>query len=90
MDTQTIALTTTLLAGVLASATTEALNRFTPRTKFDPKVLRATAFTAAAGIVVGLQLRTGQPVDWNNVVLMTAAAWGISLGTHDVLSPRTK
>ena len=50
--------------------------------------MRATAFTAAAGCVVGLQLRTGQPVDWNLVVMMVGGAWGISLGTHDVLSPR--
>lgn len=80
-----------VVAGLIATGLTEALNVATPNTKFRPQTLQAVALTAAAAGVVGWQLWQGQgaAIDWNAVVPQVIAAWGVALGAHDVASPRT-
>jgi hypothetical protein len=76
-------------AGILASASTELVNRLTPGTKLSPTVLRllVMGFVVLLVVTFAALQAAGKPIAWEAVGAQTLAAWLIALGTHDAASP---
>jgi hypothetical protein len=77
-------------AGVLASASTEIVNRATS-TKLSVAFLRliTMGFVVALVVTFALLQAAGKGVAWDAVGAQTLAAWFVALGVHDAAGKKS-